>query len=161
MTSTLLIIKRRGEWKKAFLMGFTGVMLNGISSVFCKIVVSETDSLPEHYFLHLPFMQAKKGQYTLTYSKWYQGKIIKKIIGAKGDRIWYDKDGLLWVGETKVGRLKQKASDGNFLTPIKPQVIPERYVFLYSNHPNSFDSRYEELGLIPVAALKGRLIALR
>ena len=157
----LTICKKRSEWAKAFLIGMAGLMFIGTLSIFCKIAISETDSLPEHYFLHLPFMKPHKGEYTLFYSEWYQGKIIKKIIGVEGDKVMRDKTGCVWVNQTRIGVPKLKATDGSRLTPIKVQVIPKGYVFVYSNNENSFDSRYEELGVIPVSSLQGRLLALR
>jgi hypothetical protein len=39
-------------------------------------------------------------------------------------------------------------------------VIPEGQVFLYSPHPKSFDSRYQEVGLVQVSDLEGTAIAI-
>jgi Signal peptidase, peptidase S26 len=46
------------------------------------------------------------------------------------------------------------------LTAIKPQVIPEGRVFLHSTHPKSFDSRYQEVGLVAVSDLEGKVVAI-
>ena len=148
--------KSRHEWFKALLIGIAGVMFVGTLSIFCKIAISETDSLPEHYFLHLPFMKPHKGEYTVFYSEWYEGKVIKKIIGVEGDSVSYDKAGCVWVNQTRIGVPKLKATDRSRLTPIKVQVIPKGYVFVYSNNENSFDSRYEEFGLVPMEKIYGK-----
>jgi type IV secretory pathway protease TraF len=67
----------------------------------------------------------------------------------------------LWLGrQLKIGRPKKQSKDGRILTPIKPKVIPKGMVFVSGEHERSFDSRYEELGLIPTKNLQGRLIAL-
>ena len=159
--SLFFTFKSRHEWFKALLLFMGGIAFIAILSFFCKIAISETDSLREHYFLHLPFMKPHKGEYTLFYSEWYEGKVIKKIIGVEGDKVLRDKSGCVWVNQTRIGVPKLKATDGSRLTPIKVQVIPKGYVFVYSNNEKSFDSRYEELGVIPVSSLQGRLLALR
>jgi len=94
------------------------------------------------------------------WSDWYAGKIIKKIVGISGDRIWYDKNNQMFVNDLKVGVPKQVASDGRQLHATPAQIIPEGQVFLYSEHIASFDSRYQELNLIPLAKLQGLVIPL-
>ena len=159
--SLLFFYKSRFQWFKALMLFIGGIAFIAILSFFCKVVISETDSLPEHYFLHFPFIKAHKNDYTFFYSEWYQGKIIKKIIGVEGDKVMRDKTGCVWVNQTRIGIPKLKATDGSRLTPVEAKIIPKGYVFVYSNNENSFDSRYEELGLIPVSRLQGRLLALR
>jgi type IV secretory pathway protease TraF len=53
-----------------------------------------------------------------------------------------------------------KLNSGNGITPTQDQVIPEGQVFLYSPHPKSFDSRYQEVGLVQVSDLEGTAIAI-
>jgi len=60
----------------------------------------------------------------------------------------------------KIGKHKQRSKDGRLLTPIKAGVIPQGKVFVVGDHERSFDSRYEELGLISEKVLQGRLLAL-
>ncbi|MFM7857631.1 MAG: S26 family signal peptidase [Flammeovirgaceae bacterium] len=38
--------------------------------------------------------------------------------------------------------------------------MPKGFVFLYAPHAKSFDSRYAQVGLVPVNQLQGRLKAL-
>ncbi len=151
----------RREWIKALTVTLVGVLLFVVPLLFCRIVISETDSLPEHYFIHLPYLKAGKGDYVISYSDWYKGRIIKKIIGIGGDKVWYDKAGYLFVNHIRIGLPKLSSTDGRPLTPIAAQVIPQNYVFLYSPHESSFDSRYEELGLVPQSAFRGRVVGLK
>ncbi len=141
----------------AFCLGFSIIL---VFSQFVTFVVSETDSLPCHYFLKFKMLSPTKGDYTVVFSQWYKGKILKKIIGQENDKIWYDNQGHLWVNDFKVGKPKLYASDGRPLTPLRAQIIPKDYVFLYSSHELSFDSRYQELGLVPLPDLKGKVISL-
>ena len=54
--------------------------------------------------------------------------------------------------------LQEKTSDGKPLTPISATSISEGYVFVAGDHPNSFDSRYEEFGLVPIEKVWGKAI---
>lgn len=125
-----------------------------------QIIISETDSHPKHYFLCILKLQAKLGDYVLLDSHWYGKKIIKQIIGIEGNKIWYDSDHCLWVNDKKIGLLKSISKNKRKLSPIPNQIIPKGYVFVYSSHESSFDSRYQELGLIPVLAIEGKVIPL-
>jgi len=137
-----------------------------LASHHVNIVYNHTDSLPHRLFLQVKHLKPKRGDYTCLMSPWYGRRVIKKVVGMAGDRLVYDKGGNLWVNTLwmgralKIGKQKKRAKDGRQLTPIKPGVIPAGKVFVVGDHERSFDSRYEELGLIPEAALQGRLLAL-
>lgn len=158
-----LILKWRDnfKWKESFIYFTLGFLLVFIFSYYIRFLISETDSLAYHFFLHLPHVSPKKGDLTMVESDWYQKKIVKKIIGISGDCIHIKPSGEVFVNQEKIGFPKKIAADGRNLKPINPQQIPAGYVFLHSNHPSSFDSRYQELGLIPVSSLQGLVIPLR
>lgn len=141
----------------AFVISF-GIVLG--LSFYMDIIISETDSHPKHYFLHLPYCEPRLYNHTVIFSQWYGKKIIKQIVGVEGDKVWYTNDGCLWVNDRKIGFLKLYSQKNQVLTPILTQFIPEGYVFVYSDHEWSFDSRYQELGLVPISALKGKVIPL-
>lgn len=125
-----------------------------------RILISETDSLPQHYFLHWIKKKPRKGDLTVVHSPWLGKKIIKKIVGEGGEEIWRDPEGAVWVETVKIGLPLKHSPSGRILTPIRRQVIPEGFVFLASSHPESFDSRYEELGLVPESSLQGRAVGV-
>ncbi len=132
-----------------------------IGSKHIGLVYSPTHSLSYRLFLNLKKVTPKKGDYTCLNSPWYGGHVIKKVVGLSGDHLTYDQGGNLWIGKAlKIGKPKRKAKDGRPLTPIKPGIIPSGMVFVSGEHERSFDSRYEELGLIPEKDLQGRLLAL-
>lgn len=144
-----------------FLLWFLGtIYLVFLISQQAHFLISETDSLPYHYFLHFPKIKPSINNYTVVYSNWYKGLIIKKIIGIKDSKIWYHKDDELFVNDLKIGIAKQVAIDGRLLHPIKAQIIPEEQVFLYSEHERSFDSRYQELGLVSINQLQGLVVPI-
>src|SRR6185437_10007274 len=87
------------EWIKAFRgFGLTFLFIVFISN-HLKFLISETDSLPYHYFLYFPHIKPSLYDYTVIESSWYQGKIIKQIIGCSGDKIWQDKNGHILVNQ--------------------------------------------------------------
>jgi|JI6StandDraft_1071083.scaffolds.fasta_scaffold183412_3 hypothetical protein len=139
---------------------FGSVYFVWVVSQQVRVLISETDSLPQHYFLHLPKIKPKLNNYTVVWSDWYSGKVIKKIVGISGDRIWRDQNNQMVVNNLTIGIPEQIASDGRRLHATPAQIIPNEYVFLYSSHIKSFDSRYQELGLVPLSKLQGLVIPL-
>ncbi len=158
--SRFAFLKSPASWMKGvqyFAITFLCMAYLNTQVHFC---ISETDSLPQHYFVHFPNLKPKLNDYTLVHSPWLNQKIIKKIIGVEGDFIWFNQDWECYVDTKLVGPLHRMGSDKRTLHPIESQTIPEDQVFLYGSHPYSFDSRYEELGLVPLSSLQGRVIPL-
>lgn len=154
-------LKCRKQWIKGVLV--FGVVFGGIAFLKDQVCLlySTTSSLPYRTFLLLKQISPQKGMYTCIDSPWYGGTVIKKIVGIAGDTLSYDQEGNLWVGnQLKIGKPKKKSQDGRILTPLQPGIIPKGKVFVAGSHERSFDSRYEELGLIPEHVLRGRVIAL-
>jgi conjugal transfer pilin signal peptidase TrbI len=159
------------RWVKGLCCFLVALALISQVSNHVGLVYSRTNSLPYHLFLNLKHVTPKRGDYTCFDCPWYGGRVIKKVVGLEGDTLSYDDEGNLWVktlvaktlGEgrkLKVGKQKNHAKDGRLLNPIKPGVIPHGKVFVLGDHERSFDSRYEELGLVPEKALRGCLVAL-
>lgn len=155
------LLQDKTEWLKAFLCFGIAILNVLVLSHYVKFLISETDSLPYHFFLHLPHIKPKVEDYTMVESHWYNKKIIKRIIGVAGDLIEVYPDGQILVNKHKIGIPIAIASDGRILNSIQTQTIPAGYAFLYGDHPKSFDSRYQELGLIPLSSLQGLVIPLR
>lgn len=152
-------MRRIGPVRKRFVIAF-GITfaLMGVIHQALGLIINTSTSLPQKYFLHLRLYRPCKGDISLFT---HEGrKLIKVIGGIAGDEIRYDKDGNLWVGDLKVGAPLTQDSQGNPLTPVSPGVIPQGFVFVYTPHPRSLDSRYEEISLVAVERLKGTLIPL-
>jgi type IV secretory pathway protease TraF len=81
--------------------------------------------------------------------------IVKYLVGIEGDRITNEKNNI-YVNAYYIGTAQKTGQ----LTPIKDQIISKGYLFVSGTHRYSFDSRYEEFGLIKVSDLKGRAIGL-
>ena len=156
------LIPQRANLKKGF-WGFAIAFISfGILSEHVHFIKSPTDSLPQRYFVQLPNIKPQKGDLTVVYNGFYKGKIIKRIIGVAGDQISTDGHGNIFINQQKIGRAHEytNVQSGLTLTTIKPQIILEGRVFLYSPHPRSFDSRYQEVGLVALSDLEGTVVAI-
>lgn len=72
---------------------------------------------------------------------------MKIIVGVEGDTIMVKGDEL-YVGGKFRGIVKKFSNNGVDLFPIEDQVIPENMFFMWTPHPDSYDSRYKSIGLI-------------
>lgn len=152
----------RGFFKTRYRAGFWFVVIFFIFGCLqenVKLIQNTGLSLPQPCFLEVRSLSPRVGHYTRTWHDRLGGYVIKQVIGKAGDRLWYD-DGTLWLNKRKIGKPYTKDRDGRPLTPISSGVIPVGYVFLYAPPSRSFDSRYQEFGLVPQSALRGRLIPL-
>jgi len=157
--SRFTFIKDRRQWKRGIKACLITMVVLFLLHENVGILINRTESLPQKVFLHLKTWPAHKGNYTVIRHSSYSFPIIKQIKGEGGDRLHY-KEGELWLNDQKIGRAFSVNSLGEKLTPIAAQIIPQGFVFLATTHPKSFDSRYEEMGLISKRALQGRAVPL-
>ncbi len=85
---------------------------------------------------------------------------LKTVRGLPGMAVAVAKDGTVSLDGVAVGRAKSHALDGRPLEAIAPGVIPPGHYFLHADHPDSHDSRYAEIGLVPRNRILGRAVAL-
>ena len=85
---------------------------------------------------------------------------LKTVRGAHGAIVSVDPDRTVRIDGIVVGRAKTHALDGRPLAAIAPGRIPSDYYFLHADHPDSHDSRYAEIGLVPRSHILGRAVAL-
>jgi len=126
---------------------------------FTSLALNQSDSLPQKVFLILKGKELSRGHYLSFENSWFKAPLIKQVIGIEGDKIITDEQGEIWIAR-KVGKPLSHSKDGKILHPITPGIIPKNYVFAYAPHPRSFDSRYQEVGLIQVDQILGRAIPL-
>jgi len=129
-------------------------------------------------------IQNHKTAYDDKYRKLKQrGELVfaKRIAGMPGDLITRDKERLCISSRTQKDKpleltpvccshtqavndlsngqsvpLLDQTKDGKPLTPLRATIVPEGYVFIVGDHPRSFDSRYEEFGLVPQEKIWGK-----
>jgi len=88
---------------------------------------------------------------------------IKYMVGVAGDRIEVvGRDVFLQTrqGRVYVGRAKEASRHGVPLQPIRPQTIPQGFVYVWAPHVDALDSRYAAMGLVPVSSFVGRGVRL-
>ncbi len=85
---------------------------------------------------------------------------LKTVRGVSGMAVAVSEDGTVFLDGVAVGRAKTHALDGRPLEAISPGIIPAGHYFLHADHPDSHDSRYAEIGLMPRERILGRAVAL-
>ena len=85
---------------------------------------------------------------------------LKTVRGLPGAVLTVDADRTVRIDGVAVGRAKTHALDGRPLAAIRPGVVPERRYYVHADHPDSHDSRYAEIGLVPRERILGRALAL-
>jgi len=90
--------------------------------------------------------------------------LAKRILGLPGDHIKKETHGIMVLAQPpssssfNICPLLEKTKQGDPLTPISASYIPEGFIFVAGDHPRSFDSRYEEFGLVPLEKVKGKAV---
>jgi len=120
------------------------------------------NSVPYKWFITLKqFGALERGQYVIFQQRvdgnW--GLLVKQIIGMPGDQIIVKPEGY-WVGATYVGTAKKFSRRGKPLLWVAPKIIPDHQYFVAGSNPDSFDSRYEEIGLIKKERILSRAFPL-
>lgn len=124
-----------------------------IEKPFLGIRVNQTPSLPYKYFLGTSFRTPQKYDYISWHHSSTPHLLVKQIVGIPGDRILHQ-NGRIFVNHLDCGKALNTTSNGDPLTPIDITEIPEGYVFVYAPHPESFDSRYQQFGLVQTSQLQ-------
>ena len=113
-----------------------------------QIYVNLSDSLPHKIFISF---QGKpkhfsKGMYVVFRHPEFSKQIIKRIEGIPGDQITRTENGP--CVQNTVFPVKSKK-------PMALSVIPPNYYFVAGSNPNSYDSRYEQFGLVHIHQIQG------
>ena len=81
---------------------------------------------------------------------------FKQVRGIPGDRVSVQTRNV-FINGAFVGMAKSTTFDGHPLDPIYPTVIPAGYFYVQGTHSDSFDSRYQQSGLVRVDHVIGRV----
>lgn len=122
--------------------------------------INLSSSLPKTLFLSTPFHPPYQLGQIVSIEHPVLNKTVGKIIAGKpGDQISFFYD-TIYVNDTEIGRIQTVSKSGKFYHPISEGKISEDHYFVYTPHPESFDSRYEEFGLIKTEWIKEVLCPL-
>lgn len=129
-----------------------------------RIAGNETDSLPDKFFL------VELGRYSIMRGDllaFHVGErvrhyptgmvFIKRVVGMPGDRIEWFGDTVQVAGQP-VGKAKPQNRFGEPLGRTPAGVIPAGHYFVATQHPDSYDSRYADVGLVQDSQRYGRVI---
>ncbi len=157
-----LQIKR---WRKIYLWGSLCFLTCWVVTSQTRLMQCLTDSLNNvHYVLFLKSSTIKRGDIVAIQGhredhvgdlkKW---PYSKRVLGIPGDYIVHNDSGITVIPqESEPLSLLTKTSKGKPLNPIANTLIPEGYLFVVGDNPQSFDSRYEEFGLVPIEKVWGK-----
>lgn len=124
-----------------------------------QLYLNQTPSLPYKVFFCINRLKPQKGDFVSIYNHptAYFGNIpyTKRLVGLPGDSIHLH-HAFVSVGFKPIGPLLENTRDGKPLHPLKKKTIPYGYVFVSADHSRSFDSRYEEFGLVKRECLIGK-----
>jgi conjugal transfer pilin signal peptidase TrbI len=121
--------------------------------------VNYTESLPYYLFISRPFkpqQSLSKGSYVGFTHLNKKVKVVKQIIGNPGDKITIQEN-KFWINDRHYGNLRSQTSKNIALVPIQEKIIPPCHVFVYADHPHSFDSRYQDFGLVATHQIEEQL----
>jgi conjugal transfer pilin signal peptidase TrbI len=117
------------------------------------LTINQSPSLGYKAFLCFKGLTPKRGDFVSIEghpTTYFDGlHYTKRLTGLPGERV-----------EDHLGTLKTTTRDGKPLHPLKAMTIPEGYVFVSADHPHSFDSRYEEFGLVKESCMRGTCLGL-
>jgi conjugal transfer pilin signal peptidase TrbI len=139
-----------------------GVSLACILSQTC-ININHSPSLGYKAFLCSKWFTPKRGNFvsiqghpTAYFEELHYTKFLR---GRSGDiiQIFQNK---MFVGGHFVGAIRTTTRDGKPLHPLKAKYVPKGYVFVSADNPRSFDSRYEEFGLVKESCITATCIGL-
>jgi conjugal transfer pilin signal peptidase TrbI len=128
-----------------------------------EVAFNQSPSLKHRVFLTVKGMEFSRGDLVtvLNHPTAYYPEVrfTKRVVGLPRD--WIQRKGdELSVNGTLCAMLLHETAKGQPLTPLNSQAIPDGYVLVLGDHPRSFDSRYQEFGLVPISRILGRTFGL-
>ena len=130
---------------------------------FTQLGMNMTPSLPHKLFLTFKGSRVKKGDLVTIAghpTRYYpKAHFTKYVQGVSGDRVT-TRNRKIYINDAEIGPIHSTTFDGHPLTPLHAQIIPEGRVFIAGDHDRSFDSRYQEFGLVPIHKVVGRAVVL-
>ena len=118
--------------------------------------INSSHSLPYYVFASSPITIIERDMFVSLSHIVSEKDLFKKVVGLPGDRIAI-RDQHVFINDRDFGYVYQFSPSGTCLSPIEEGVIPENFFFVYATHPESFDSRYNEFGLVAKEQLKEKL----
>ena len=128
-----------------------------------SLTINQSPSLGYKAFLCFKGLTPKRGDFVSIEghptSYFDELHYTKRLVSLPGDQIRIS-DKQVSIDGSFIGVLRSTTRDGKPLHPLQTTTIPEGYVFVSADNPHSFDSRYEEFGLVKESCIKGTCVGL-
>lgn len=143
------------RFRRNFLFSIVGILLVilivYIISPVAIIGIRTTESVPGYVFLIIKNRMPMRDDYVAFMpppNKFYKNiRFIKYLGGMPGDKVTQE-GRHFFINGKYIGYAKETAMSGDSLEVSGSGVIPEKKYFVRGTHPDSFDSRYKDIGLI-------------
>lgn len=138
---------------------FNGYCLTSVltEGAYCRhFRINSSNSLPFYIFKTSPLASIERDAYVSLSHPLSSQDLIKQVVGLPGDQIII-RGQHVFINDQDYGYIHQVSPSGLSLSAISEGCIPKGFVFLHATHPQSFDSRYAEFGLVANEQLKERL----
>jgi conjugal transfer pilin signal peptidase TrbI len=134
------------------------VLFNWTPSVPYKVALVQYG--PQHMLVRGDFIVYRfDGEAQRLYPGLRAQPFFKQIRGVPGDRVTVA-GRQVFINDVAVGFAKTATFDHHPLAPIGEVVIPPDCYYVQGTHPDSFDSRYRESGLVRANQVIGRVTLL-
>jgi conjugal transfer pilin signal peptidase TrbI len=128
------------------------------SLVICLILLwkgfgiryNHSDSLPNKIYFSMPPNLIERGNLVDFQLSNSSAVFAKVVAGIPGDQISILRN-TVYVNDQRIGDVL------DFREPTAEGMIPSGFFFMQGTHPESFDSRYAEFGLVPQNAIRDKL----
>lgn len=151
---------RRGKLLKSLVILYAIVGAYLICDyTFKGLRINTSESLPFYFFTSSKIKHVQRNMYVTIRHPLAKSKLAKQVVGIPGDLIRIE-DGVIYISDKVYGKILTHSRSGSPMTPINEGLIPEGYFFVYATHPQSFDSRYAEFGLVSLDQLVEELCPL-
>lgn len=124
------------------------------------ILINQTQSLPNWVFIVDKGVAPQRGDmvaFTPGPNPYYPENLpfVKIVRGVSGDDVSIEGVEVAVNGE-RLGAIKSLTGANPNVTAIDPGAIPDGQYFVWSPSPDSFDSRYKEIGYVEEIRIIGR-----
>ena len=143
------------RWLSVFLA--LGLLIWGISP-WVRVGININHSLHGLIYIIVKGADIQRGDDVAFWppdNPYYHTWFVKIAKGVHGDLV-EEKNRHFYINHEWIGYAKEKTKAGRVLKMGFTGIIPEGYIFVWTPHPDSYDSRYDDIGLIKDDQVIGR-----
>jgi conjugal transfer pilin signal peptidase TrbI len=123
-----------------------------------RLVINTSPSLPNlAFWVVLGEQPTRRGDFILFSAignRYYQQPFVKQVVGLPGDSVTHQHRDVFVRGHF-IGTAKPVANTGEPLAIGPSGTIPPHHYFVTTQHRDSYDSRYADIGFVPAVLILG------